>query len=253
MAVTIPAARADTAQTTTPAQSLETAQHGPLSMINAGQIQMRHKILIVSEVRFLRESLAEVLARLSTIEICGHAASLAQAIAAAERLSPTILLLDVGLPAGRETAAKFSTDHRGIRVIAFGIAETEEDVMAWTEAGIAGYVPNTASVDDLSALVEQITQGEQACSPQVAGSLLRRLRAGFQTERIPAIAALTPREQEIFDLIGAGLSNKAIARRLSISLSTAKSHVHNILNKLKLQRRAQVMVQLHDVHRSASG
>jgi DNA-binding NarL/FixJ family response regulator len=163
------------------------------------------------------------------------------------------VLLDVGLPGGRETASQLRSGQPGIRVIAFGIAETAADVLAWTAAGIAGYVPNTASVDDLSALVEQITCGEQACSPQVAGSLMRRLRAGFQAEQIPAIAALTPREQEIFDLIGAGLSNKAIARRLSISLSTAKSHVHNILNKLKLQRRAQVMVQLHEGHRAAAG
>ncbi len=221
-------------------------------MTNAGQMAIGHKILIVSEVRFLRESLAEVLSRPPAVQVCGHAASLAQAIAAVERLNPTILLLDVGLPGGRETAAKFSAEQPGVRVIAFGIAETEEHVLSWTAAGIAGYVPNTASVDDLVILVEQITHGEQSCSPRVAGSLLRRLRAGFQAEPVFAATPLTPREQEIYDLIGAGLSNKAIARQLSISLSTAKSHVHNILNKLNLTRRAQVMVQLQPGRRAAA-
>jgi DNA-binding NarL/FixJ family response regulator len=208
-------------------------------------------MLIVSEVRFLRDSLAEVLARLPTVQICGQAASLAQAVAAVEQLHPSILLLDVGLPGGRQSAAKFSAEHPAIRVVAFGIAETEEHVLAWTAAGIAGYVPNTASVDDLIALVEQIANGEQSCSPRIAGSLLRRLRAGFQAALTPDTPPLTPREQEIFDLIGAGLSNKAIARRLSISLGTAKSHVHNVLNKLKLQRRAEVMTRLHSSHPSA--
>ncbi len=209
-----------------------------------------HEILIVSEVRFLRDSLAEVLARLPSINICGRAASLAQAFAEVPQLNPTILLLDVGLAGGRAAAARLSAEHPAVSVIAFGIAETEEHVLAWTAAGIAGYVPNTASVEDLTALVEQITHGEQSCSPQVAGGLLRRLRAGFQTSPDPADAPLTPREQEIFDLIGAGLSNKAIARRLSISLSTAKSHVHNVLNKLKMQRRAEVMMRLHPTRRA---
>ena len=92
-------------------------------MASAGDIseimhEILHEILIVSEVRFLRDSLAEVLARLPSVRICGQASGLGEACIAAKLLNPTILLLDVGLPGGLETAAQFSATHPAIRVIA---------------------------------------------------------------------------------------------------------------------------------------
>lgn len=224
----------------------------PVPCRSAPGLSPRLGVLIVSEVRFLRESLADILQRAPALEVRGQSATLAQALAAAITLRPDIVLLDVAFAGGMRIAAHLCAALPEASVIALAVAETEDSVLAWAATGIAGYVPNTASVDDLVILVEQITHGEQSCSPRVAGSLLRRLRAGFQAEPVFAATPLTPREQEIYDLIGAGLSNKAIARQLSISLSTAKSHVHNILNKLNLTRRAQVMVQLQPGRRAAA-
>jgi DNA-binding NarL/FixJ family response regulator len=205
-------------------------------------------VLIVSDVRFLRESLAEILGRAPGIHVCGQSATLAHALEAATTLRPKIVLLDVAFPGGTETAARLSAALPDAGIIALAITETAETVLAWAAAGIAGYVPNTASVDDLVALVEQISRGEQACPSRIVGSLLRRFAASARGG-LPAVPppALTRRELDIVRLVGGGLSNKDIARRLGISLGTTKSHVHNLLGKLSLQRRAEVMTHVHAV------
>jgi two-component system nitrate/nitrite response regulator NarL len=205
--------------------------------------------LIVSEVCFLRESLAEILTRAVGIPVCGQSATLAHALTIAHMRHPEIVLLDVAFPDGIEAAMGLSAALPDASVVALAVAETEENVLAWAEAGVAGYVPNTASVDDLVALIGQIRRGEQPCPSRIAGSLLRRIGASERVARpsLPSPTALTRRELEISRLIVAGLSNKDIARRLGISLGTTKSHVHNLLGKLSVQRRAEVMARMSAV------
>jgi two-component system nitrate/nitrite response regulator NarL len=206
--------------------------------------------LIVSELRFLRDSLAEILNRVPAIRICGQASTMASALSLAETMRPEIVLLDVAFPGGTDTVAALCAVLPEVNVIALGVRETEESVLAWAGAGAVGYVPNTASVDDLVSLVGQISRGEQSCPSHIAGSLLRRIAssgrwpAGASSVAPPSLM-LTHREQEIFRLVGAGLSNKAIARRLCISLGTTKSHVHNLLGKLSLKSRTDVISRAH--------
>jgi two-component system, NarL family, nitrate/nitrite response regulator NarL len=197
--------------------------------------------LIVSEVRFLRESLAEILAQASGIEVCGQSATLADALVAAEALRPAIVLLDAAFPSGMAAVARLTAVIPQANVVVLAIAETEENVLAWAEAGIAGYVPNTASVSELASLIEQISRGEQTCPSRIVGRLLRRIATSGRGAgpEVPAAAALTRREFEILRLVGEGLSNKDIARRLRISLGTTKSHVHNLFGKLSVQGRAE--------------
>jgi DNA-binding NarL/FixJ family response regulator len=211
--------------------------------------------LIVSEVCFLRQSLAEILTR-AGIGIGGQSGTLAHAFTLAAAGRTDIVLLDVAFPDAIAAAMSLAAALPHASIIALAIAETEENVLAWAETGIAGYVPNSASVDDLVSLILQIRRGEQTCPKKIVGSLLRRLGAQERADRTgraeradkPALAmptALTRRELEISRLIATGLSNKDIARRLGISLGTTKSHVHNLLGKLSLQRRAEVMVRMN--------
>ncbi len=203
--------------------------------------------LIVSEVRFLRESLTEILQRAPGLQVRGHGATPAQALAAAATLQPDIVLLDVAFPGGMQTAVQLCVAAPESSVIALAVAETEENVLAWAEAGIAGYVPNTASVDELASLIGEISRGEQTCSSRIAGSLLRRVASVSATAALPEASApsLTRRENEILHLVSEGLSNKDIARRLGISLGTTKSHVHNLLGKLSVPRRTAAMTRVH--------
>ena len=134
-----------------------------------------------------------------------------------------------------------------VKVVAFSVAETEDEVCECAEAGIAGYVPRNGSKEDLIAAVENAVRGEVLCSPRVAASLFRRLAARVQTTRLrPPEAALTSREQDIIALIDRGLSNKEIARQLKISLPTVKNHVHNILEKLQVRRRGAAAALLRE-------
>jgi two-component system, NarL family, nitrate/nitrite response regulator NarL len=199
------------------------------------------KVMIFSEIRFLRESLADILARDVGIAIIGHHATLSDVLVRRATNQANVFLLDAAFSGGVGAAACIREAVPDGRVVVFAVGETEENIVAWAEAGVAGYVPRTAALHDLARLLHDIINGKQACSEEVAAGLLRRIAAGSHRER-PAgnvDAPLTERELQVLDLIQDGLSNKEIARRLTISLGTTKSHVHNLLAKLNLQRRAQ--------------
>jgi DNA-binding NarL/FixJ family response regulator len=196
-------------------------------------------VLVVSAVRFLRESLAEILGQVPGLRICGQASGVEEALAGLAA-RPDVVLLDVGIPGGVAAAARLRDAAQGARIIALGVGETAENVLAWAEAGVAGYVPDTASVAELVSLIRQISEGEQPCPSGIVARLLLRIGAAGRLAAAAEAPLLTGREMEIYRLIGAGLSNKDIARRLSISLGTTKTHVHNLLAKLSLHRRGEV-------------
>src|SRR6202020_1055352 len=111
-----------------------------------------------------------------------------------------------------------------------------------------GYIPKTAGLADVISMLLGISQGDQVCSAAVAGGLIRRLHerpaASQNASKRALLPALTPRETQIIELISAGLSNKDIARRLKIGVSTTKSHVHNLLSKLNVAQRSQAALRL---------
>ena len=192
-------------------------------------------IVILSEIRLFRESLGEILDRERGMSVVGLVGDLAAAMAAARVLRPDLLLLDAAFSQGARAAARIRDAVPHLPVVALAVAETPETIIAWAEAGAAGYIPRTAALADLAPLLRDIMRGEQRCEAAVAAGLLRRVSSMASA----AAAALTARELEIIQLIDADLSNKDIARRLNIGLATTKSHVHNLLSKLKLKRRGQ--------------
>jgi two-component system, NarL family, nitrate/nitrite response regulator NarL len=202
------------------------------------------KLLILSHIRFLREGLAEILARDGAFAIAGIAADLEEALAVSHVAQPQITLIDAALPSGLAAARSLGKLSPHMPIVVLALEETQADVIAWAEAGISGYIPRTAALEDLAASLRHILRGEQACSTLVAGSLLRRISIasrGGEARPHATSPALTPREEQVIRLICSGLSNKEIARRLNIGLGTTKSHVHNLLAKLELERRGQVI------------
>jgi two-component system nitrate/nitrite response regulator NarL len=130
-------------------------------------------------------------------------------------------------------------------IVAIGIPDAEDRLIAFAEAGVLGFVEAEAGVDELVASVECAARGEATCPPRVATTLLRRLTIltsppANQSEP----GALTARERQIVQLIAEGLSNKEIARRLFIEVATVKNHVHNILEKLQVSRRGEAVARM---------
>jgi DNA-binding NarL/FixJ family response regulator len=204
-----------------------------------------YRLLIVSDIRFLRDGLAEVLGRDGEFAVVGIARDFNEAVALSGAAPPQLILVDSALPDGRAVARRLGELQPQVPIVALALAETEEDVIAWAKAGISGYVPRPAGLADLAGFLRDIVRGEQTCSTQVAAGLLRwisRSSRGNAAARVRLKEPnLTAREEQVVHLICTGLSNKEISRRLNIGLATTKSHVHNLLAKLELERRAQVI------------
>jgi DNA-binding NarL/FixJ family response regulator len=208
----------------------------------------RLRIVIVSEVRFRREILAEFLERDPSVAVVRLCADLAEVVSPSPQAD--VVLVDAALRDGAAAAWRTRQVKPDVRIIAYAVRETKEDVIAWAEAGVIGYVPDTAASADLVRLIVNIHGGEQPCSGRVAAGLLHRIAVteslGIGRNAPSPALALTRREREAAALVATGLSDKEIARRLNISLATAKLHVHNLLGKLNVQRRGQVVARLHE-------
>jgi two-component system, NarL family, nitrate/nitrite response regulator NarL len=206
------------------------------------------RVLIVSQTRLYREGLAEVLGRTGRLDICGHSGGSMAAFDCLREFAPDVVLLDAAIGEGPRFAAAIAKAAPQTCIVVIALAEAAEDVLSWAEAGAAGYIPQTMALADLAPAVLEIVHGGQACAPQVASALLRRLRelSNVAIRRPNEIggSGLTARELQIARLINSGLSNKQIARQLGVGVATIKSHVHNLLGKLDLQRRGQVTGRL---------
>lgn len=202
------------------------------------------RILVVWGVRFLAEGLAEILGRDPSVSVVGLCADLSEAVASSPALQPDVVLFDARLPEAA-AAVRWALDIApGLRIVATGVRETEDDIVTWAEAGVIGYIPRTAALGDFMQLVMNIHDGEQYCSGRVAAGLLRRvgvIARGGASRNAPFLPpTLTKREWQVAELVRSGYSDKEIARRLNISVATTKSHVHNLLGKMNLHRRNQV-------------
>jgi len=202
------------------------------------------RILVVWGVRFLGEGLAEALERDPFVAVVGLCTDLSEAVALTPVVQPDVILLDARIPEAAVAVRRALDIAPGMRIVASGVRETEDDILAWAEAGVIGYIPGTVALGDFTRLVKDIHGGEQDCSGRVAAGLLRQVGLIARHSTSPRIRLLAPsltkREWQVAELIRSGLSDKEIARRLNISLATTKSHVHNLLGKLSVRRRNQV-------------
>lgn len=209
------------------------------------------RVLVIDDTRVCREGLASLL-RLegcfSAVETSGPGG---EALVSIRDLGPDVVLLNASVSGRIATVGNIMAALPGTKIIAIGVSETDEDVTAYAEAGVAGYFSREGSVADLSASIQTVARGETICSPRVAARLFRRvaaLSAGWEYET--ARERLSHRELEIIQLIGQGLSNKEIAQRLFIDACTVKNHVHNLLQKLRVRRRWQAVAKLKGLHES---
>jgi DNA-binding NarL/FixJ family response regulator len=156
-------------------------------------------------------------------------------------LRPDLLVLDLTCRDSLTIPRRAQQILPGIRVVAFAVADVDESVLACAEAGIASYVTQNGSSEDLVASVRAALRGELVCSPRIAGLLFSRMGTMCDSRHTAfADALLTRRELEVARLVARNLPNKEIARQLRLGPTTVKNHVHNILQKLNIHRRGDV-------------
>lgn len=212
----------------------------------ADETQARISVLVVSDIRLVREGVAQALAKDEALLVVGTAQpeQTAQAVA---RFQPDVALLDMRATTALETARTLRSARSELEIVALGVAESEAALLACAQAGITGLIPLNASAQEVSVAVQSVMRGELICTPKVAGMLLSRIRMmGSTPDEQSGSDALTHREHEIAALIGEGLSNKQIAFALGIQNATVKNHVHNVLGKMRLSRRGQISARLRN-------
>lgn len=194
-------------------------------------------LIVITEVRLFREAIARVIAERAP-GIVVHTATPGDALPAAlASIAPDVVLIDVAAIARHQAAQEVRAAAPAARIVAFAVAENEEEVVSCAKAGAVGFVSRDAPPEDLVTAVSSALRGKLWCSADLTAVMCARL-AGDQY-RQPSESWLTGREREVLMLVDEGLSNKQIARRLSIEISTVKNHVHSILEKLRVKHRWQ--------------
>jgi two-component system nitrate/nitrite response regulator NarL len=206
------------------------------------------RVIIASDVLLHREGLAASLARDGRLDVVA-AVGTPDALAAAARFAPCAVLVDASVEAGLTVARLLHASYPSLRLIGFGISGSGAGVIACAEAGLAAFVDRDGTIDGLVGAVLSALRGELACSPRIAAMMCDRLAllAGARQE---AAEPLTRRERDVAALIAEGLSNKEIAIDLRIGPATVKNHVHNILDKLNVRRRAAIVAKLRESSRA---
>jgi DNA-binding NarL/FixJ family response regulator len=167
-----------------------------------------------------------------------------------DKLSTTethVVLIDVTQGVDLFDVRAIASDWPDVPLVALGLNEQRQEVIRCGRAGFAGYVARDASIDELCNSLSEIVAGRLACPPEISGGLLRALfRREPRHDESEVDLALTRRESEVLELLGRGFSNKEIGAELCLSVATVKHHVHHVLEKLKLERRAQAMRRVRD-------
>jgi DNA-binding NarL/FixJ family response regulator len=204
---------------------------------------MKIRLLLVDDHAVVRLGLRLMLQSEADIEILGEAGSAAEAIEAAERLSPDLILMDIGLPdlSGIDATREIKRRFPKIAVVALTIHEDQEYFFKMLEAGASGYVPKRAAPDELLGAIRTAALGDVYLYPSLAKLLVRDFFGQTHSQPVSPENELTGREQEVLAYLAEGSSNTEIATALVITPKTVERHRENIMRKLNLHSRAELV------------
>lgn len=202
------------------------------------------RVLIVDDHALFREGIRLILQNQGSIEIVGEAADGGEVIEAARTLRLDVVLMDVTMPGvdGLRAACQIKADRPEAQVLTLTRHESDDYFFRSLNAGASGYVLKEAALADLVAAIQSVAQGQVFLYPSVAKKLVADYLSPIATpEAGDKYQRLTAREREILVLIGEGHSDKEIAQKLVVSSHTVQSHRWNIMEKLDLHHRAELI------------
>ncbi len=201
-------------------------------------------LLLVDDHEVVRTGLRMLLESQSDIKILAEASTGAEAIQMASEFKPDVVVMDITLPdiTGIEATRRLKERHPEIAVVALTIHEDEQYFFEMLQAGASGYVPKRAAPEDLITAIRAAFAGEIYIYPSLAKALVSDYLGRSRTDPGEAsLEALTPREEEVLELLADGLSNDEIAERLVISRHTVARHRENLMGKLNLHSRSELV------------
>ncbi len=205
------------------------------------------RILLVDDHAVVRAGLRMLLGADAELQIVGEAENGAQALRLTDDLVPDVVLMDISMPDmnGIEATRRIKADHPNIAVLALTMHEDDQYFFEMLGAGASGYVPKRAAPNDLISAIHAVQGGGVFLFPSVARALVqdylqRSTHAGPERSG-RSFDALTDREREVLILIAQGRSNQEIAEQLVISIKTVNRHRENIMAKLNLHSRVELV------------
>lgn len=210
------------------------------------------KVLIVEDHDMARLGLSVILSKNPNIQIVDMCADGQDGVDIALKLRPDVVIMDIGLPTidGIEATRKIKNANERIKVLMYTSREDEDDIFDSFKAGADGYITKGATAEQTVAAVTAVSEGAGWLDPAIAKVVLTNIRKENDTEKKRGeinyklgknLYGLTEREMEVLALIVDGLSNPQISEKLVITLSTTKTHVHSILQKLYVESRSKAV------------
>ncbi len=198
------------------------------------------RVMIVDDHALVRAGLAELLGGDGDIEVVGTAANGEEALEVVAREDPDVVLMDLSMPGmgGAEATRRLLATGTGARVVVLTSLSARERILDALDAGAIGYLLKDAEPDELIRGVQAAARGESPLSPKAATQVL-----AARSDQRPAVD-LSAREREVLELVGQGLPNKLIARRLEISEKTVKAHLTQVFAQLGVTDRTQAALWL---------
>jgi DNA-binding NarL/FixJ family response regulator len=215
-------------------------------------------VLIADDQALVRVGLRKILETEPETETVGEACDGDEAVAEALRLRPDVVLMDIRMPVldGIEATRRIVTAQPSTRVLILTTFGLDTYVYDALRAGASGFMLKDAPPEEIAAAVQIVARGDALLAPAVTRAVIEefaRQQPVATSAPPPAVAELTPREQEVFELLARGLSNPEICEKLVISEATTKTHVARILQKLGLRDRVQAVIYAYETGLVAPG
>ena len=204
---------------------------------------MTTRLLLVDDHAVVRSGLKMLFENEKDVEIVGEADTASGALEEARRLKPDVILMDIGLPdmSGIDATREIKKHLADVAIVALTIHEDEEYFFKMLEAGASGYVPKRAAPEELLTAIRAAANGQVYLYPSLAKLLVRDYISGGRPEQEKTPSELTDREQEVLTHLAEGENNEEIALILVISPKTVARHRENIMRKLNLHSRSELV------------
>ena len=201
------------------------------------------KVMLVDDRPLIRNGIASLLSAHGH-EVVGEASDGREALDIVGQVSPEIVLMDIRMPRmnGLEATRLIKAQYPDIKIVMLTVSDDENDLFEAVKSGAHGYLLKDLEASQFFEALDAISRGEAVIPARLAGNLLEEFRANaLEVGKASPSEVLSAREQEVLGFVAQGLTNNEVAGKLYISDNTVKYHMKNILNKLHLQNRAQVI------------